>query len=269
MKLAFSTLGCPDWSFDEIFAAAKDLGFDGIEIRGVENELYAPAVKAFSGAALAKTLERLKGARISVPILTSGACIGGEQEEHSAFSEIAAYMDLAGSLGTSFVRVMVSAKPQQEPCDLALAARLYEKACRRGEQAGVTPLLETNGFFCDTAGLRKFMDRIPSENKGVLWDVHHPYRFHGEKPEQTASNLEGLIRHVHLKDSVLQDGKVSYRMMGSGDIPVSEALSSLKKMGYDGHLSLEWVKRWYPELQEAGIVFAHYVNYMNSRMKQL
>ena len=26
MKLAFSTLGCPDWSFDEITATAKALG---------------------------------------------------------------------------------------------------------------------------------------------------------------------------------------------------------------------------------------------------
>ena len=42
MKLAFSTLGCPNWQWREIFATAKDLGVDGIEIRGIENEMYAP-----------------------------------------------------------------------------------------------------------------------------------------------------------------------------------------------------------------------------------
>ena len=35
MKLSFSTLGCPEWSWNEILATAKDMGFDGIEIRGV------------------------------------------------------------------------------------------------------------------------------------------------------------------------------------------------------------------------------------------
>ena len=34
--------------------------------------------------------------------------------------------------------------------------------------------------------------------------------------------------------------------------------------GIDGFFSLEWVKRWNPDLQEPGIVFAHYKNYMDS-----
>lgn len=32
MKLAFSTLGCPDFDWPDIYSMAKDLGFDGIEI---------------------------------------------------------------------------------------------------------------------------------------------------------------------------------------------------------------------------------------------
>ena len=47
MKIAFSTLGCPGWSWDEIFATAKDMGLDGIEIRGVGNEMFAPKIKAY------------------------------------------------------------------------------------------------------------------------------------------------------------------------------------------------------------------------------
>ena len=35
MKVSFSTLGCPEWSWAEITSMAKDLGFDGIEIRVV------------------------------------------------------------------------------------------------------------------------------------------------------------------------------------------------------------------------------------------
>ena len=35
MKLSLSTLGCPGWSWNEIFATAKDLGMNGIEVRGV------------------------------------------------------------------------------------------------------------------------------------------------------------------------------------------------------------------------------------------
>jgi len=35
MKLAFSTIGCPEWSWNEIMEAAIDMRIDGIEIRGV------------------------------------------------------------------------------------------------------------------------------------------------------------------------------------------------------------------------------------------
>ena len=46
MKLAFSTLGCPEWSWVDIQAMARDLGFDGIEIRGLGQEIQAAKVTA-------------------------------------------------------------------------------------------------------------------------------------------------------------------------------------------------------------------------------
>ena len=48
MKTAFSTLGCPDWKWREIISTAKDMGFDGVEVRGVGNTLYAPEISVFS-----------------------------------------------------------------------------------------------------------------------------------------------------------------------------------------------------------------------------
>ena len=32
MKLAFSTVGCPDFYWDDVYTMAKDFGYDGIEI---------------------------------------------------------------------------------------------------------------------------------------------------------------------------------------------------------------------------------------------
>ncbi len=33
-------------------------------------------------------------------------------------------------------------------------------------------------------------------------------------------------------------------MRGEGDLPVYALLDALKDSGYDGYVSLEWVKRW-------------------------
>lgn len=109
-----------------------------------------------------------------------------------------------------------------------------------------------------------FLDRAGSDNCGVLWDVHHTVRFGSESPVETFAALGTYVKHVHLKDSVMRGSRVEYRMMGYGDVPVADAVTLLDRAGFDGFFSLEWVKRWNPDLQEPGIVFAHYKNYMDS-----
>ncbi|MBE6854860.1 MAG: sugar phosphate isomerase/epimerase, partial [Ruminococcus sp.] len=41
MKIGFSTIACPEYSWTDIYTMAKDLGFDGIEIRGLGNDFSA------------------------------------------------------------------------------------------------------------------------------------------------------------------------------------------------------------------------------------
>ena len=84
----------------------------------------------------------------------------------------------------------------------------------------------------------------------------------------TVNNLGGYIKYIHVKDSVMEGDTVRYRMMGEGDLPVREALDALDKINYDGYVSLEWVKRWAPDLTDAGIVFPHFAHYMSDYMVQ-
>ena len=44
MKISFSTLGCPRWSWREILATACDLGYGGVEVRGVGNDISVPSI---------------------------------------------------------------------------------------------------------------------------------------------------------------------------------------------------------------------------------
>ena len=39
MKLSFSTLGCPDFNWSEIYSMARDFRFDGIEVRGIGDDI--------------------------------------------------------------------------------------------------------------------------------------------------------------------------------------------------------------------------------------
>ena len=59
MKFAFSTLGCPDFSWTDIYSMAKDLNFDGIEIRGLGEDIFAVKAKPFTKSTIdAATLRK-------------------------------------------------------------------------------------------------------------------------------------------------------------------------------------------------------------------
>ena len=259
LKTCFSTIGCPDWRFGDIVSAAKDLGYSAIEIRGIEGEIYAPAIKELTED-YAKTRDLLDRTGIKIAMLTSGAALADHSAKGKSVDEAKAYIDLAARTGAEFVRVMSTDKPYFDGGDEDLCKKQYEEVVRYAQGSGVTPLMETNGLFVDTERLARFLDEVGGG--GALWDVHHPYRFNDEKIEDTVKNLGSKIRYIHLKDSVVEKGKVAYRMMGYGDVPVKEAISTLIADGYDGYYTFEWVKRWNKELEDAGIVFAHYAYYM-------
>ncbi len=40
--LAFTTLACPDWSWEQTVQKAVEYGYQGLELRGVEGEGEAP-----------------------------------------------------------------------------------------------------------------------------------------------------------------------------------------------------------------------------------
>ena len=56
MKLAFSTLGCPEWNLEQILAAARQSSYDGVEWRGYQAEMDLPKAPLFTPEAIGPKL---------------------------------------------------------------------------------------------------------------------------------------------------------------------------------------------------------------------
>jgi len=263
MKLAFSTLGCSDFEWSDIYSMAKDLGFAGIEMRGTGDEFFTVRAKPFCPENIEKTVEGLKRRRLVISCLSSGCALKYKEKESSNIAELREYIDLAAKLGTEFIRVLAdeTAAPTGEVDD-AYIISVLEKLIPYAEEKKVTLLVETNGVYADTERLSRLLREIQSDNIGALWDVHHPYRYMNEKPETTVKNLGAYIKYIHIKDSVMENGKTVYKLMGEGDLPVDDIMRSLRSINYEGFISLEWLKRYAPYLFDAGVVFPHFVNFM-------
>ena len=264
MKLAFSTLGCPNFSWPDIYSMAKDLGYSGIEIRGLGDDIFAVKAQPFTENMLPHTIKKLASLRLEIPCLSSGCCLKYPDREDENVKEITQYINLAKSLNTPYIRILADLKPQP---DGEVDDEVVLKALRRiipvAEDNGVVLLIETNGVYSDTLRLRNLLDLAASDYVAALWDIHHPYRFADETPGETVQNLGAYIRYVHVKDSIVESGEIKYRMMGEGDLPFHDMMLALRSINYEGYISLEWVKRWAADLHDAGIVFPQFVHFMS------
>lgn len=263
MKISFSTLACPDFEWSDIYSMAKDFNFDGIEIRGLGSDIFSVKSNPFTDAQLPNTVAKLKKLHLEIPCLSSGACLKFFDKSEENIKEITDYAKLANKLGASYIRILADLEPfpDGEVDDEKIIAEL-KKLVPVAEEYNVTLLVETNGVYSDTKRLKTVLDKVESRKVAALWDMHHPYRFADEAPEETVANLGEYIKYVHTKDSVRKDGNIEYKLMGEGDMPIKEMLEALKSIGYNGYVSLEWVKRWSNNLCDAGVVVPHYASFM-------
>jgi sugar phosphate isomerase/epimerase len=274
MKLAFTTLGCPDWALPRIIECAAKFGYDGIDLRGLAGEMAVYKLPEFSTDA-AETKRKIADAGLKVSCFSSGVQIYSTANFEKNEAEIAAYAKLCAEFETPYIRVF-GGKIGDTPRDQAVqtAAGHLRKLAATAKEHGATLLLETHDDWTSCDHVRQVVEAADSDAVGVLWDVHHPYRMLGEQPEHSWETFGKWVKYTHVKDSRLNgasgEGKVAkngepsftYCLTGEGDIPLKRIVDVLRQGGYDGYYTLEWEKRWHPEIPEADIAFPQYARFM-------
>lgn len=257
MKLSFSTKGWHDNDFDGFCDIAKDLKFSGIELHNIHNRLFTDKDGAFHDYAAAKTLRKLYEMKLQIPCIDTICNLADTSAKEDSIKEINACLEIAGNLHIPYVRVKAYG---DENYDFVYG--IIAEVLPTCEQKGIVLLIETSGIFCDTSKLRDMLDSFASDNLAALWDMHSPYFIKNEDPETTIKNLGAYIKHVHIKDAVMNDDGIEYCIIGEGKLPIGEMMLGLRSVNFDGFISLEWVPEWCEELDDMEIIFSQFVNYM-------
>ncbi|MDR0248944.1 MAG: sugar phosphate isomerase/epimerase [Oscillospiraceae bacterium] len=256
MKLSFSTVATPRWSWQDIVSAASDLGYAGIEVRGLGDDLFLPHSGQFMPENIPHIVSGLRSKNLCISCLASDTYVHDAAQDAEA--ALGSYIRLAASLGVAGIRVLADSwGAPGAPVDEDLVLRRLRALAAPASEAGVELWVESNGAWASSPRLRALLDGVASPFVAAVWDIHHPFRYFGETVAETTENIGKYIRHVHIKDSVMQGGKVVYKMLGFGDLPLAEALAALKAACYGGFISVEWVKRWEGELEDGGVVLPH------------
>jgi sugar phosphate isomerase/epimerase len=249
MKLTFSTLACPNWSFPQVVGAAAAYGVQGIDPRGLGAEIDITKLPRFD-AELESTLALLRQHGLEMPCLNTSIALVTPAAERweMMLEECGRYAKLAGRAGSKYLRVFGGAVPKGMTHEEAagLARRHLRQLVKICQGHRCQALLETHDDWATSGQVMELLGEFGAEEAGVLWDVENAYR-RGEAPGETAKALAAYLRHIHFKDGKQRDGKYRPCLLGEGDLPLPEIIRAMRGVGYDQWICLETEKRWHPE----------------------
>jgi len=268
--LAFSTLGCPAWTWPQILDFAEQYGFAAVELRGLLGDMNLPARPEFAADKIPAAKRDVAAHGLKIASVSSSAemHVADPQKRAQQLSDARKFIDLAAALGAPYVRVFGNKieGPREE-----VIARVSSGLHELGEYArprNVTVIIESHGDFTDSPTLKEVLMRADSEGVALLWDAHHTFAASHEEPEFTVAQLGKWIRHTHLKDSVPEGKDRHYVLTGKGDVPVKRQVEALVKINYTGFYCFEWEKVWHPDLLEPEVAFPNYVKVVSEYLRQ-
>jgi sugar phosphate isomerase/epimerase len=270
--LSFSTLGCPDWDFQKIVAFAAANKYDGIEIRGIQRELYLPKLPVFSKENINTTIQKMKDRHLKFVDLGSSATLhfpeGDERQKN--LDEGKRFIDLAQQIACPYIRVYPNNFPKDQ--DKKATKELIVKGLLElGDYAkgsNVSVLMETHGdvlYIADIADIAKASEH---EHVGLVWDAYNMWSITKESPATAYEALKKYIKHTHIKDARLINGKAQFVLLGTGDSYIFEAIDILVKNKFPGYYSFEWEKLWHPEIADPEIALGDYPKAMARHLQK-
>lgn len=261
INLSFSTNG---WklSFEGLLKLLSENKVFGLEIHDAES-FSAMSEKPFDKHNIQKTKRKLFEYGVSVSCIDAVENLADGKTDKN-IKEILALISLAKDLDAKYVRLHAYSENGRDydTCNNAVR-EVINATLPFAESSGITLLVETMGIYADTSRLSDMLGEFACDNLSALWDVHHTYRFAGEKPEITVKNLGKHIKHIHIKDSEKTDSGIKYRLLGEGDLPLKEVFKSLRSVNYEHFISLELYPEDLEGLGDAEIVIPQFAGYMS------
>ena len=272
LRLSFSTLGCPDWSFDRIVNFAATNNYSGVEIRGIQRQMDLTKCQEFNSPEhIAATMRLMKNHNLMFVDLGSSAEMhhSDPTERKTNLDEARRFVDLAQQLGCPYVRVFPNKLPKEDrAATVDLIVTGLQEAGDHAKGTNVMVLMETHGDVVESELLKHIMEAANHPKVGLVWDVTNMWTVTKEPPAKVYDALKNYIHHTHIKDATLVDGTPHYKLMGQGQVPIFEAIDILQKGHYKGYYSFEWEKLWHPEIDDPEIALADYPRAMSEHLNK-
>jgi sugar phosphate isomerase/epimerase len=267
VKFTLNTLGAPTWTLEDAAKNARAYGYAGVDLRLIDGEVISlDSVRA--------NRERIKELfpvdELPVATLQTSVRLATRepQSRRAALEEGNAWIDLAAELHVPVIRFFAARNPPEIDLEssIQVVGEMLALLSEHARQCAVKIGVETHDEFASARTVARALAFSPSDVTGAVWDMWHTTRA-GESPADCMDLLHGRVINVHLKDARRIAGDWQLVLLGEGDIPVEEGLRSLDRIGYAGCISVEWEKKWHPEIAEPEVAFPQYMRVLRTYLQ--
>lgn len=251
MKIGFSSLCCPTWDFRTILEQTVLMGYDGIELRGLQGELHLPLHPELSQNSEA-VVTACAAVKVDLYCLASSASFGSKNRQDIGDNKsiVREYIDLAERLACPYVRVFTGDVPTGASRYDTLG-RIAETLADLAHYAGrhkVGLLVENSGDLASSKDLWFLLDAVSHPGLQVCWNPINGLSVQ-DRSSVAIPRLGIRAAMVHVGDARFDGGILqSYEQLGRGNVDLERMLELLQGVGFDGYLMVEWPKLWNDEL---------------------
>ncbi|MEE9211885.1 MAG: sugar phosphate isomerase/epimerase family protein [Phycisphaeraceae bacterium] len=252
IKLAFSTVACPEWTLEQVAERARQMGYDGVELRtlgsGSSDLACEPALTQTT-----KIHDLFKAVGVEPVCLSTSTALHHRNSTAAkdACFQISRDLDTAAEIGCRFVRIFGNEVSPGEARN-AVIQRIAERLGPLGDKAGqvgVQLLLENAGSFCGAKEWWWLLNLVNHPMIGLSWNVANAAAI-GEPAAVSVPMLHSRIGLAKVKDLHVGEGS-GYVPLGEGTVGIEPFIKRLLGVGYDGYVSVEWDRLWLASLTPA------------------
>jgi sugar phosphate isomerase/epimerase len=241
MKYSFMSFSCPKLSLDELLAAAKKYGYDGIEPR-VDCQ-HKHGIEFAASAEERKTAkQKAKDAGVAFSCIATSCTFADPAKTSENIKTASDAISLAGDVGAPSIRVFGGQIPKEISREKAIliVSEALSSLAEHAQKCGVTVCMETHDNWCNPEHVAAVLKSVNHKFIAANWDIMHPVRREGVSIEKSFETLKPWIRHLHVHDGVMGDKDI-LRPIGQGIIDHGAAIRLLKTISYAGFISGEWI----------------------------
>ncbi len=251
-------LSCWMGDLAEQLALYRKAGFDGVEVRIVEEERQAPGVLRLNHVEedARELAEAAEAAGIEVhsimcsPLWRHPLTSLDEAERRTGLRIVEKALAAAEILGATAVLVVPGLVTEDVGYEVAmkLARESIGELAARAEDRGVILAVENvgNRLLLSPLEMRDFVDSFNSDYVRAYLDVGNVLLLRQGYPQDWVRILGRRIAKVHVKDYDSRTRSVTYLLQG--DVNWPEVMRALREVGYDDYLTAELPPyRFFPE----------------------